>query len=417
MGLSPFQKALESGLASKERFVRITESLGDDFKIATVEDARALAAAVVSLAGGEPDLKLTSKLSTVIQLLQDVGSKEAFAVLQAEAMPSLERLFDQKVDSKPKDLKFLLKLFAMYRRPEGFSRIALAIRLNVDCGWFWVPIFSGFHEKNPLLKDFLEIPLTDFPPNFARVALVDQVNQLALKALITRHPFDCEAGKVQLEEWLADRNPKHFSYARSVAVALPFISAPERTTLLALAMDHASSDVQLEAAWAATKVGNPGGVTYLARACTDPALAKRAAKYLAELGREDAIPVECTTPDFTAEAAVRSWLAHPNEFGRQPDELSLFDTRVIFWPPAKQDSRVHLFRYRYAAKDAGKPDTLGVVMTGGVTTFSLVTETTAEMSAEDVYAVHCCWELQMQKDPRAPKTCTPAAGRKILEEA
>jgi hypothetical protein len=50
----------------------------------------------------------------------------------------------------------------------------------------------------------------------------------------------------------------------------------------------------------------------------------------------------------------------------------------------------------------------------GSVTFALLDETTAEMPAEDIYALHCCWELEMNKDPRAPQKRSVEAGRRLL---
>jgi hypothetical protein len=55
-------------------------------------------------------------------------------------------------------------------------------------------------------------------------------------------------------------------------------------------------------------------------------------------------------------------------------------------------------------------------MTGSIT-FSLIDETSPEMSADDIYAMHCCWELEANDDPRAPVERTVAAGRALIEAA
>ena len=50
----------------------------------------------------------------------------------------------------------------------------------------------------------------------------------------------------------------------------------------------------------------------------------------------------------------------------------------------------------------------------GSITFALVGETTPDMTPEDAYGVHCCWELEVNDDPRAPKKRSAKAGRKLL---
>ena len=52
----------------------------------------------------------------------------------------------------------------------------------------------------------------------------------------------------------------------------------------------------------------------------------------------------------------------------------------------------------------------------GSDTFALFGEDTAGLSPEDIYGLHCCWELEMNEDPRAPEERTPEAGRRILAE-
>jgi hypothetical protein len=421
MAQTPFQIALQESLEKTGHVRTAMEPLGEDFEITRPDDARALAVAVRSVAAKSPPLKFMSPIYEFTRLMEKARSQEAFDLLRAEAMPALEKLFDRQFGAegvRGQDLAPLLMLFADYSRREGFERIARSIESGLDCEWWWTGVFRRFHSKHPHVHDhvhdLLGIPLQHYPRTFVRVALLDHATGLAIQHGFKIHPFDSPDGKEQLKQWLTDSDPANFSKAQSAAAALPFISNPERSDLLALAMDHLSRDVQLEAAWASAKLGNAGGITVLARACTDPASFVRASAYLEELGRRDAIPSSCDDADFLAEAHARSWLEHPNEFGRQPDRIILFDARTLFWPPANEERRVHLFHYTYDSDQSGKAETTGVVMTGGRTTFSLFSTTTTEMPAEDVYAIHCCWELQMNKDSRAPKERTAQAGRALL---
>ncbi|HEX4796588.1 MAG TPA: HEAT repeat domain-containing protein [Humisphaera sp.] len=420
MAQTPFQLALQNALESDNRFGGFREAFGpldDDFKITDPQDAAALAAAIAAVAARDPDIGMLSPLFNLIRLLQKVGSEEAFQILQSQTMPVLEGVFDREFGSgknNAQELGRLLSALANFGRREGFERVVRAIRSDLNCGWGWKGVFGPFGARHPFLHDLLAIPISDYPRGFVRVALLDHVNQLAIKGRLAKHPFDSDAGRQQIRDWIGDADPEHSSYAHSATAALPFISNPQRDELLKLAMNHVSSDIQLEAAWAAGKLGNKGGIEFLIGACANVATFMRAARYLSELGHEADIPAECEDVDFVAEAAARSWLAHPNEFGRQPDEIAPFDSRTILWPPADEERLLHLFHYRYRSTEAGKADTTGVVMTGGRSTFSLISETTADMCAEDIYALHCCWELEMNEDPRAPDERTVEAGRKIL---
>ena len=69
--------------------------------------------------------------------------------------------------------------------------------------------------------------------------------------------------------------------------------------------------------------------------------------------------------------------------------------------------------YTYPGEEGKGPDVgLGMV---GSTTFALFGEATDDLPPEDVYGLHCCWELQSNQDPRAPEERSAAAGRAILK--
>jgi len=46
----------------------------------------------------------------------------------------------------------------------------------------------------------------------------------------------------------------------------------------------------------------------------------------------------------------------------------------------------------------------------GSTTWAMFGENDAATRALDVYAIHCCWELESNEDPRAPGERSAAAG-------
>jgi hypothetical protein len=213
---------------------------------------------------------------------------------------------------------------------------------------------------------------------------------------------------------LRSSNNDDFSYAHSSAASLPFISEPSRGQLLALAMDHPDSNVQMEAAWASARIGSESGMKFLVRLCLDRNFSTTARTYLEELGRDDLIPDAANEPAFRAMAEMCDWLSHPQEFGRPPDEIELYDNRELFWPPTNDVRQLWLFKYRFIADSPSESDDCGLGLFGS-TTFSLFDETNPDMSPEDAYALHCCWELEINDDPRAPEERTIAAGRAILE--
>jgi len=55
-------------------------------------------------------------------------------------------------------------------------------------------------------------------------------------------------------------------------------------------------------------------------------------------------------------------------------------------------------------------------MTGSIT-FSLIDETSPGMPPDDIYALHCCWEMEVNEDPRAPTERSVEAGRALIDAA
>jgi hypothetical protein len=137
--------------------------------------------------------------------------------------------------------------------------------------------------------------------------------------------------------------------------------------------------------------------------------------YLTELGAEDRIPLLARSDDFKAISEMCQWLAHPSEFGSPPHEIHQVDTRELFWPPTNDRRKLWVFRFEYPPRDGKAEPTIGHGMVGSVT-FALFGESTPDLSAAQIYGLHCAWELEIKYDPRAPQKRTAEAGVAILRE-
>jgi hypothetical protein len=176
--------------------------------------------------------------------------------LYSQGLPQLVRIFDDASanvqDEQSGDLLFVLKILALFGSKAGAERIVSAARDPILAkGYLWHPILSVFASEHPhqeYVFDELSKPL---PDGFLAVALLDAANRAAIEGKLACHPFNSAVGVRRMQSWLEDRNPDNFSYAHSATAALPFIDNPPRDQLLALAMDHVDSNIQLEAAWAA----------------------------------------------------------------------------------------------------------------------------------------------------------------------
>lgn len=163
----------------------------------------------------------------------------------------------------------------------------------------------------------------------------------------------------RLEAWLANPDPEAYPSAVSAAVTIAFLTHNKTSSLLALARDHPSSDVQLEAAWALARRGKPQGIRDLVAATHDWKTCEKAVRYLEELGLRDEIPPGARDPKHAALSTIANWLADPNELAAYPDSVSLVDQREIVWPPTGERTLLSQVRWILA-------DDEGICLTGSI---------------------------------------------------
>lgn len=417
---SPLQAALTRGLAAEGDLLEELSELGE-YEISSLADAevlsRGMAEFVKRTVDNDEDM---SAFPELVRLFQSVTSADAYRHLAINGIPLLIEAFDARLSDPSEcdgDLLFALKVLARYGTEEGLDRVVnAAYSVALQDGFLWATIFQQLGDSDPLIPSLIHRLSHPLPDGFVCIALLDWVNRLARDRVITSHPFNTPDGIAKLRTWLMSSNEDEFSYAHAAAASLPFVNDPPRSELLALAMDHPDIGVQMEAAWASAHLGSEAGLKFLARLCLDRNLAVTARTYLQELKRTDVIPDQANDPDFVAMSEMCDWLAHPQEFGLPPDEIELYDTRELFWPPTNDWRPVWLFTYKYHSDGDDESETSGIGMTGSIT-FSLVDETSPGMPADDVYALHCCWELEANDDPRAPADRSITAGRALIEAA
>lgn len=387
------QMALERGARPGGDLGEELRRLGD-YTIESRADAEAICDALESVARSNDR---DQSFHFLVGLFQDVEGPDspAFDVLADRGISLLDEVvrrdFQDRVERDTSDIFLALKTLAMYRTSGGTGTILVAARLPYEPdSYWWAGVLRSYtvgHPQSERLYRELSDPL---PPEFLAIALLDAANAAHLEDAEWPHPFDSPAGVERLASWLSDDDEDNFSYARSAAVTLPFVS--DSKGLFALAFDHPSVDVQLEAAWAAAKLGRDAGIRWLARSCRDVNLASRARSYLEELGRADAIPSEAEDPSFQAMAEFSSWLTHPNELGRPPDRLEIVDHRALHWPLENEPKPMWLIRYRAADPNGLAHDDVDVGLVGSIT-FCLFSSKLDERPPEDGYAIHAYWEL------------------------
>lgn len=415
---SPLARALDKWTKHGGDLDDVLSSLSDQ-AVKSEAEAHAICAALDALRA-EPERAgedtIGSPLHTLTAFFQEVASKEAFDILKQDGLLRLRTWVRDLLDGqggREDDVMFILKILAMYRQREDVDLIARAARKPVKPDdYMWTVVFGQFSAEHPHSADMIDALRDPLPTEFILVTYLDMANGLAIAGRLDRHPFNSEAGRKHLDAWLRDTNAEHFSYAHSATAALPFIDQLSRERLLQVANGHPDPSARMEAAWAQAKSGDLAGLARLSDLCVDQRYSYTAQRYLEELGHSERIPDEVRRPEFQAVATMSNWLAYPNEFGRPPDSIELLDTRELFWPPTNDRRRLSLVKYSYNDDEGGEPDR-GVGMVGSVT-FALFGEATADLSPEDIYGLHCCWELEVNGDSRAPKKRTAEAGRRIL---
>jgi hypothetical protein len=415
---SPLQKALQRFLRGED----LEEALKpvDEKTIASKRDAQAVVEALrrVSRVPSRPaDRYRTSPLHHLAAMFQSVTDRDAAELLTREGAPELLRIarasFPPREDDHD-DLAFLLKILVMDRVPEATELVVEAASLPATRDMFlWSVIFQQLEGDHPLADEIVARLRDPLPEGFAGVAFLDLANARARAGRREAHPFDTATGLARIEAWLRDEDPEHYSYALSATAAIPFLRTPTRQHLLELARTHRDLPIRLEGHWAAARLGDESGVAALADAARDPRLGARPLTYLEELGRLDAAPAETQTDEHLAMVEMADWLSYPTEFGAFPDAMRIYDTRELFWPPTNDRRRLWLIEYTYEKSAERSEEAVGIGLVGSIT-FALFGSVERNASPEDVYGLHCAWELQTNDDPRAPKTLSAEAGRALL---
>jgi hypothetical protein len=397
-------------------------------KIDEPSDAEAVCRAVGSarILDAEPADRIGA-VRLLISCFQVVGTKAAFEVFRDEGLPPLRALLRKNLPElcdEPDVPLFIVKILAIYAQEEDASLILQTAATDWAAKeYIWPVIFDSIGPNEAGFLQIYEGLRSPLPAENTPLcaAYLDFANRVLRETDARPHPFDTEEGFARLQKYLTkslpeDTEPEDAAiadgWAHSAAGALAFIEHSDADDLTNAAFHHRNIYVRMEAAWAMTMLGDPLGEEALLEWATEPATSRRAVAYLEELGAADELPYPCNEPDFQATAEMSDWLQHPQEFGRAPDSIEIYDQRTIHWPPTNDRRPLWLLKYTYEPTDGGEPVT-GIGMVGSIT-FSLFGETTSEMTPEELYALHCCWELEATGDPRAPEERTVRAGLLML---
>lgn len=358
------------------------------------------------LRSGKGDFK---KIYDLITSLQTLESREQVIECREKVIPELipflfllvdeaerRRRNDPNFDDRDVDI-LTMRMLAGFQSLKGIEAIAEFIKKNhkKDCYW-WTTVLNYYvNEKEP--ADVIVRTLDGkLPDGFLGIVYLDMLNKVCREDETFRpHPFSCSEGVIRLEHYLTNDQPEEYSYAFSATSALPFMSKNVWNKLLPVALKHPDQMIRLEALWAGTKLGNEECRACLIEAAKDYRFGGRAVQYLEELGLAEWIPEESQTDEFAVLSEMSSWLAHPSEMGAYPTELAIVDSRTLYWPPMEDERQLVIVRYRYDKWNDDGSDEVGVGLVGSTTFCLFGTKGLNERTPEEIYAIHCGWEMRL----------------------
>jgi hypothetical protein len=384
--------------------------------VKSAAEAKLVCAALDKALSATPIEKFTTasyNLSTAISLFQHAEDESAIAFLREHGLPRLRSMIRGDAVKRIADagmVLFVAKILALYGTPGDYRLIVQIARdPQYETEYLWSSVFNAIVERGTDVAALLEGLRNPLPAASCGIAFLDFCNRASMDGKIVSHPFDSEEGRARLHEWLSQSDKSTFDYAISATAALPFVSADKARQLVEIAARHPDARVRLESAWAIAKIGEPDGLEQLADFASNPVHAHTAIRYLEELGHPGRVPEAARSPEARALAEMAHWLAHPNELGEPPESVAIADARELYWPPT--NDRRRLWVIRFAHMSDGQPvEDYGLV---GSITWAMFGDSRPQHPME-VYALHCCWELQTNDDPRAPSERSVAAGRRIL---
>lgn len=406
MSHSDFAEALRKGM-QLECDLRDELEPFEDYSITTA-DAHVLCEMLKLLPRPEDyaESVFFSPLSKLLGYFQSAAQEDlpACKVLYEHGIPELVRIFDEMsvkpdVYAESDDMLLILKMCAWYQHPLGSELLlkAALIPFKSD-GFLWHTTFYTLAKDHPHRDRIFEALSEKLPTGFLCVSFLDSANRAMTESDLQQHPFDSPEGYSRLEGYLTNRDPSEFSYAVSASAALSYLSEPARTQLMALAMDHVDKSIQLQAAVSAVRLGSEAGLRVLIRFAEDVNYSIEAVAKLIELEKEEYIPAVALENRFHARAEFAHWLRHPNELGRPPTQVEIVDYRELEWPPTGDRRPMYVIKYRMLEEGGCELDNAdvdcGLV---GSLTFCLFSSNNHQRPPEDVYAIHCAWELEIQE--------------------
>ena len=153
------------------------------------------------------------------------------------------------------------------------------------------------------------------------------------------------------------------------------------------AMNLRHRRVQAEAAAALAKLGDLSGREKLIELAQEPSVRLRVLAFAEELGIENEISLELRGEIARAESHLAIWLSEPTQMGIAPNQVSLIDSRELYWPSYEHPVQCYLFKFRFGTKEKGYAN---VGICGPLT--HAFSNDLLHLPVEDMYAAFAGWQ-------------------------
>ncbi len=282
---------------------------------------------------------------------------------------------------------------------------------STTVGVIFAPLFQDrnlpYDDLFPRLLDTLE------HPSVAATTL-DLTNYLVRKKHFTQHP--ARDWLATLQSLMRDLNQRleylveqpdnreeniqqlTQTIAESVALviagcdALALIGQSSSIAVLRQTMGLPHRRLQVEAAAALARLGEPSGVETLIALAAEPVVRLHALSYANELDLADQIEAEYSTEVAKAEGELALWLSHEQQMGIPPTELECIDQCNQFWPGFETPVDCYLIRYHFRFGETGYSN-IGIV---GPLTHSITANLT-DLPSSDIYAIYAGWHAEHEE--------------------
>ena len=167
--------------------------------------------------------------------------------------------------------------------------------------------------------------------------------------------------------------------------ALAFLPGKVARPLFDISSFNRDLRVTVDRLWVSAVHGSKEALVELRSHAQDPRTSRRACRHLKSLG--ESLPSETGDYAFTALAKMCEELADSEAFGRPPESIEIMDSRALFWPPDQKVTACWLCRYSFRGGKGEHPvEGVGFVAADAVI---YPDPRTADMAAEDLYALYC----------------------------